>query len=170
MEHIKLFADLRPDNPRYEDFPEFLPDFSPAAMLRLGVFSGAYFSKGMLEDIADIDPEIFKAGNFAEEFNPRFNNRFGVHSGQSLEEWQAKGWIHPQDPLGWFHWYCRFHSGRRTEDDRRQIDRWLDFRNRWKPNSIGALMRMNPKAGTRQALLHWAINPYLPEFHVHGEI
>ena len=26
---------------------------------------------------------------------------------------------------GWFQWYCRFFQGRRTEDDCRQIKRWL---------------------------------------------
>ena len=26
---------------------------------------------------------------------------------------------------GWFQWYCRFFQGRRSEDDERQIQRWL---------------------------------------------
>ena len=42
-------------------------------------------------------------------------------------EWEAKGWIHKDDPRGWFEWYCKFFNGRRHEDDERQIKRWLAF-------------------------------------------
>jgi len=42
-------------------------------------------------------------------------NNFGVKCGQSLEAWHEKGWIVAQDPAGWFHWYCRFYRGRRTD-------------------------------------------------------
>jgi hypothetical protein len=52
-------------------------------------------------------------------------NKFGVASGQSIEEWEANGWInHEHDVRGWFQWYCRFFLGRRCDDDERQIGRW----------------------------------------------
>ena len=54
--------------------------------------------------------------------------------------WQDKGWLHDQDPYGWFHWYTRFFQGRRSDDDRRQIDRWVKIagpKGRWKQNLIG---------------------------------
>lgn len=38
--------------------------------------------------------------------------------------WESKGWVSPQDPYGWFQWYCRFYQGRRSNDDARQIGRW----------------------------------------------
>ena len=55
-------------------------------------------------------------------------NRFKVKSGLSRKEWQEKGWIFKQDPLGWFQWYCRFSNGRRIlHIDEIQIKRWKNF-------------------------------------------
>ena len=76
--------------------------------------------------------------------------------------WENKGWIHKQDPYGWFQWYCRYYLGRRTDDDERQIKRWINIVNRFK----GILVKMiknkcakfddysiSPKI--KQNLLHW---------------
>ncbi|KAH6705275.1 hypothetical protein BKA61DRAFT_493041, partial [Leptodontidium sp. MPI-SDFR-AT-0119] len=44
---------------------------------------------------------------------------------QSIEEWEAAGWINHTYPVrGLFQWYCRFFMGRRCGDDERQISRW----------------------------------------------
>ena len=64
------------------------------------------------------------------EINSTINSRvnfFKIQSGQSQEEWEKKGWIHKDDPRGWFEWYCKYFIGRRHEDDTRQIKRWLAF-------------------------------------------
>eukprot|EP00929_Paragymnodinium_shiwhaense_P100785 TRINITY_DN63370_c0_g1_i2.p2 TRINITY_DN63370_c0_g1~~TRINITY_DN63370_c0_g1_i2.p2 ORF type:complete len:135 (-),score=12.07 TRINITY_DN63370_c0_g1_i2:529-933(-) len=71
-----------------------------------------------------------------------------------------------QDPYGWFQWYCRFYLGRRTDDDARQIERWvgaIGANGRWRTFLVGACVKAgcnykDPKGSpvTRQTLLHWA--------------
>ncbi|MFA5999797.1 MAG: hypothetical protein WC783_02325, partial [Candidatus Paceibacterota bacterium] len=76
---------------------------------------------------------------------------------QPLSVWKAKGWIRPQDPRGWFEWYCRYYLGRRTKDDERQIKRWLAMRRhimQIKNNCRAGDEHCRPRQ--RQALLHWA--------------
>jgi len=154
---------LGPDRPRYDDHPEFTPDLSPARMLKAGVFDGGYFDGWGDDQLEGIDPAILKAGAYREKPDAKAGNAFGIHSGLNHAEWTKRGWLRDQDPVGWFQWYCRFHSGRRTDDDDRQIKRWVDFRKRWQPKTHEALERMRPGAKTRQALLNWGIDPWMPE-------
>lgn len=158
-----LASSIEIDRPRYDDHPEFMPDISPGKMLSAGVFGGGYFYQCNPEDLEGIDEKILRQGSYDKIPSDRHNNAFGAKSGLSRQEWIEKGWMRDQDPLGWFQWYCRFHSGRRSPDDERQITRWADFKKRWQPKTKEALERMNPGAGTRQALLHWGIDPWLPE-------
>ena len=100
--------------------PGFIPQLTPKQMLELGVFGGKYVT-----DCRDEFPTSWfaRAKLFAERHNPRLNY-FGVNASQPLAEWRRKGWINPQDPRGWFQWYCRYYMGRRTRDDASQIRRW----------------------------------------------
>ncbi len=59
------------------------------------------------------------------EYADKKINKYGVHVGTTLEYWEEKGWIHKDAPYGWIQWYCDFYSGKRTQDDERQIKRWL---------------------------------------------
>jgi hypothetical protein len=134
--------------------PKFRPELTPAEMLELGVFCGKYMS-----DCAEEFPASwFEHATLASGAADCALNYFGVRAGTSLEVWRAKGWIHPDDPRGWFQWYCRYYSGRRMpEEDRRQIGRWKAFRRH------AAQVTQNCQPGDpfcrpkqRQALLQWA--------------
>lgn len=141
-------------------FPHnFKPDFTPNEMLRLGVFGGAYLG----DSIGEYPWDMVLGAKVAKEYDAQIN-AFKVRSGESLEFWQEKGWIHPDDPRGWFEWYCRYWTGRRTEaEDFRQISRWKNFGPRFqtllKKTGQG---RPDVQRKTRQSLLHWGYDP-LPD-------
>ena len=82
-------------------------------------------------------------------------NYYKVKVGTSLRYWESKGWINRIDPYGWFQWYWRYYNGRRSKDDKRQINRWKRIINRF----IGILKKLNSKnkdnKKIRQILLHW---------------
>ncbi len=132
--------------------PEFLPELTPEQMLGLGVFGGRY----MTDCRAEFPARWFAHAKLSRRRDARLNY-FGVHASQPLAVWRQKGWIHPQDPRGWFQWYCRYYMGRRTDDDARQIQRWRAMARH------AAAIRKNCAKGEldcrprqRQALLHWA--------------
>ncbi|MBY0514637.1 MAG: hypothetical protein K2P78_12075 [Gemmataceae bacterium] len=133
--------------------PDFKPELTPQEMLALGVFGGRYMT--------DCGPEFpadwFAAARLCPERHDPKLNLFGVNASQPLAVWRAKGWLHPDDPRGWFQWYCRYFLGRRGPDDERQIARWVAVRRHL------AQLRKNCAPGDldcrrrqRQALLHWA--------------
>lgn len=133
--------------------PQFKPELTPKQMLALGVFGGKYMT-----DCAREFPASWfaKAKLSPKGRNPKLNY-FGVDASQPLAEWKKKGWIHPQDPRGWFQWYCRYYLGRRTEDDARQIKRWKAIRRhvaQVKKSCERGDLHCRPRQ--RQALLHWA--------------
>lgn len=133
--------------------PDFKPQLTPKQMLELGVFGGKY-----MNDCAKEFPEDWfdDAKTCKEKHDPKLNF-FGINASQPLSVWREKGWIHKDDPRGWFQWYCRYYMGRRGEDDERQIKRWRAIRRhiaQVKKNCERGDMKCRPKQ--RQALLHWA--------------
>ncbi|WP_072376152.1 hypothetical protein [Hyphomicrobium sp. NDB2Meth4] len=135
---------------------EFRPDLTPAEMLSLGVFCGRY----MTDCREEFPDSWFAHAKLAEGARGRdcALNFFGVDASQPLSEWKRKGWIHPDDPRGWFQWYCRYYMGRRMpEEDARQIKRWKAIKRHVrqveKNCEKGDLLCRRRQ---RQALLHWA--------------
>lgn len=140
--------------PAGENFhPDFKPDLAPKDMLELGVFGGKYMT-----DCRDEFPdEWFVNAKLCPERHDPDLNYFGVNASKPLSYWRKKGWIHPDDPRGWFQWYCRYYLGRRSPDDERQIKRWKAMK-----RHISQLKKhcqpgdLNCRRKQRQALLHWA--------------
>ena len=105
--------------------PEFRPELKPQEMLALGVFCGKY----MTDCRKEFPASWFRRAKLAKRGRDCSLNYFGVDASQPLSEWRRKGWMHRDDPRGWFQWYCRYYMGRRMpEEDRRQIRRWKAIR------------------------------------------
>jgi len=133
--------------------PEFKPELTPKEMLELGVFGGKYMTDCRTEFPASW---FTKAKLSPNRYTPALNF-FGVTASKPLSYWIEKGWINPDDPRGWFQWYCRYYMGRRGPDDERQIKRWKAIR-----RHIAQLQKhcrkgdLSCRRAQRQALLHWA--------------
>lgn len=133
--------------------PEFKTELSPQQMLELGVFGGKYMS----DKPKEFPEEWFKKAKLSHIKKPELNY-YGIDASLSLSEWRRRGWIKPDDPRGWFQWYCRYYLGRRIPGyDEWQIKRWKAIR-----RHIGQV-KAHCKPGDelcrpkqRQALLHWA--------------
>ena len=172
----------------FSDHPDFRPNLSPKEVLHAGSFGGGYFrsikskvtnvtyenvheelpenwvrgldlNKMVCSDTYQINVNTYKADCGA-KMQPKKDDPFG------LNYWEMKHWINEQDPYGWFHWYCRFFQGRRSEDDARQISRWCKCtgpRGRWKRNLIAKVLKkgttfddFSVSPVVRQTLQHWA--------------
>lgn len=133
--------------------PDFHPELSPKAMLELGIFGGKYMT-----DCADEFPaDWFAEAKLSSGRRDPELNWFGINASQSLSVWNSKGWIYPEDPRGWFQWYCRYYLGRRCPDDDRQVKRWRAMSrhiSQVRKNCEKHDFFCRPRQ--RQALLHWA--------------
>ena len=140
--------------PMGRDFrPGFRPQLTPKQMLKLGVFGGKY----MTDCGREFPASWFKNAKLCAKRREPSLNYFGVNASQLLSVWREKGWIYYDDPRGWFQWYCRYYSGRRCQDDLRQIRRWramrrhvVQVKRNCSPRDLSCRRRQ------RQALLHWA--------------
>ncbi|MEI9932598.1 MAG: hypothetical protein WDM89_19185 [Rhizomicrobium sp.] len=101
----------------------FEPELTPKEMLELGIFGGKYMTDCKKE---------FPANWFARaKLSPRRKtpalNYFGVDASQPLSYWKRKGWIHDDDPRGWFPMVLPLHHGppprgRRAPDQALETD------------------------------------------------
>lgn len=100
--------------------------------------------------LPDFTPDQLKEmGVYGEVYGPQDAPRLA-----SLPEW-PQHWYHPADPHGWLQWYKRYSEGRRMEDDKRQIKRWIAF----KARHGGKMFQSNPTPRRAYALRNWAIDP-----------
>jgi hypothetical protein len=145
----------------FPSHPHFLPNKSPSEIIHEGCFGGSYFrplfssTLGVtIEDDWKELPPSWTQNLSIDRYltSVMYNaeiNKYGVACGQSIEEWEANGWInHEYDVRGWFQWYCRFFMGRRCEDDERQIGRWnrcVGEKGRWRRT----LLKKYVQAGIR---------------------
>lgn len=134
--------------------PDFKPELSPQEMLELGVFGGKY----MTDCQQEFPASWFKNAKLSPLKYDHKQNFFKVKASQPLAIWIQKGWIHAEDPRGWFQWYCRYYRGRRIPVyDDLQIRRWKNIKRhsaQIKKNCWPGDCNCRPKQ--RQALLHWA--------------
>jgi len=122
----------------FDDYPDFKPNLTPKEVFEMGSFGGTYFRpiyssiiKSKLKDqhlefkkwFTKLDVSKYVTNNTCNVSV----NKYNVKAGSSLDEWEKSGWITKHDPYGWFQWYCRFYMGRRCEDDKRQINRWIKY-------------------------------------------
>ena len=132
---------------------EFIPQLTPLKLLKMGVFGGKY----MTDCQSEFPAEWYAEAKLSPDFHNSALNFFGVDASKPLSYWREKGWLHPDDPRGWFQWYCRYFMGRRHDDDVRQIKRWKNMKrhiSQLKKNCIRGDLLCRPRQ--RQALLHWA--------------
>ena len=151
---------------------EFSPNKIPIEIIKEGAFGGNYF-----RDIySNINEKWYK--NSWKEFIHLKNidakfyasdcydvnvNKYGVKCGTLLRFWENKGWINKINPYGWFQWYFRYWLGRRSKDDKRQINRRKKIVSRFRVKLIKMIRNSNSKFDDysispkiRQILLHWS--------------
>jgi len=160
----------------FYDFPDFNPNLKPFEMLQAGIFGGTYFrdiyssiTKQNYKDtwkelpdfwIINLPDNFYKSNIYDENVN-----KYKIKCGSDLRIWEKNGWINEQDPYGWFQWYCRFYCGRRTDDDERQIKRWIHIagpKGRIKKRFLNVINKQKIEDETynpalRQTLLHWGV-------------
>jgi hypothetical protein len=161
----------------FEDYPEFTPNQTPHEMFKKGIFGGTYF-RPIYSSVTDKNyknqhlkfPKSWWKGipeHYICSSECDINiNKYKVKSGTSLDYWESKDWIDKTAPYGWVHWFCKFFDGKRSDDDERQIKRWLAFagpNGRFRKRLINEIKRKKTTFNDytispviRQGLLQWS--------------
>jgi hypothetical protein len=160
----------------FKDYLDFIPNLTPRQIFQLGSFGGTYwrpiYSKMTKKNHKNIHKKYPKSWwkNIDESLLSNRKciinkNKYKVRVGTSLEFWENNGWIKPLHPYGWVQWYCDFYTGKRCDDDDRQIKRWKNLageKGRFRNFLITLIIKngtqydnftISPKI--RQVLQHW---------------
>lgn len=155
----------------YEDFK---PNLTPKEIFEMGSFGGTYW-RPIYSSINDRSYENQHTKyNFLKNIDKNLLtrqiydkkiNKYNVEVGSTLKFWESKGWISKLHPYGWVQWYSDFYSGKRSSDDQRQINRWINTagpKSRWRRRLINLIREKNSKYNDfsispviRQILQHW---------------
>lgn len=155
--------------PKYDlaGLPSFRPAFTPNQLVSLGIFGGNYFGGPEVDfsrDTEGVDPQIVlghrhKIRQTNRKYDWKHGNYYGVKSGKDYKWWSDNGFIFPEDPVGWFQWFCRFDQGRRHPRDAHQIIRHQNFV-RWANNIRNQhIIGKDLSPVICQSLLHWSWHP-----------
>ena len=150
---------------------DFSLNKTPIDTIKKGAFGGTYFRdiyhhinkkwcKNSWKEFVQIKNTDAKF--YASDYYDVNVNKYGVKCSTTLRFWENKVWINKTDPHGWFQWYFRYWLGRRSKDDKRQINRWIKIVSRFRgklvkiirdPGSKFDDYSVSPKI--RQILLYW---------------
>ena len=161
---------------------DFGANKTPVEVIREGAFGGAYFrdiypnvngkwykkSWKEFDHLKNTDQKYYCSDYFMSV------NKYGVKYGTSLRFWENKGCINEIDPYdGWFQWYFSYWLGRRSKDDKRQINRWKKIVSRFRCKLVKMIKDANSKFDNysvspkiRQILLHWGYELTEKDFFV----
>lgn len=162
----------------FKDYPGFTPNLTPQEIFEMGSFGGTYwrpiYSSILKKEFKDQHKKYPKSWwkNISEnwlstpwEDYDKSINKYKVKVGTTLEFWEEKKWINETHPYGWTQWYCDFYSGKRSDDDERQIKRWMNTagpKSRFRRNLINQIHKKKTKYDDyevspkiRQTLQHW---------------
>ena len=111
---------------------DFAANKTAVEIIREAAFGGTYFRDiyssvngkwykkpwNELDQLKDIDQK-FQCSSYYDGSA----NKYGVKCRTLLRFRENKGWINEIDPYGWFQWYFRYWLGKRSQDDKRQVNR-----------------------------------------------
>ena len=129
---------------------KFQPNISPIDVIKKAAFGGTYFRNIYSNITGKFYKNTWKEFKELENIDKKYYcldfydvnlNYYGVEVGTSLRFCKEKGWINKIDPYGWFQWYFRYWKGRRSKDDKIQMNRWKKIVSRF----IGILKNKESK-------------------------
>ena len=154
---------------------------TPKDILLNGAFGGAYFGRRELEgdyDYQSLFQETLSDVPATLYLQPKYitkMNMFKVKSGMPYDYWKDRGWMHNDDPYGWFEWYLKYFNGRRHSDDARQIHRWegvCGIKGRWRNRlykNISETGNWQVSPRIQQSLLHWGYLANIKDYELYLE-
>ena len=100
------------------------------------------------------EPSPYRKYTFTPKLEAAFTPDFSPEELDAVSLPKLDHFLGPNADVGFRAWYGNYAAGKRTEDDARQIKRWMGVRARWLP-----LFQREPTANRALALASWGIDP-----------